>query len=426
MPGFEALPEAVKLAGTVIGVLTTVVVLTVYFTQLKLQGSKQLKESSAVIEQQQSTIAALEASTQALGQSVALLRAGREEAASVLMDIERLMTEGRHMVLATADSVLIPDPYAGDALIFLAVHGSAAQKIKHLRVPVSESAAGRVLSSGSPAVSSPQGTGPRFKQTDEKAGFRTESILSVPLSSAGRVRGVLQYLNRSDGVAFSEGDADAVGPICTEIAFRIERLTKDPAALKLLGIAERAVASDGTFLFLDLTRSTSLFDVLAPADVMSLLNEYYDRTVSRALREGAVLDRVMGDGMLLRFNVPTRVPKHAVVAVQCAHALQHEFVQLRNEWLRVDKPVESLSQRIGISTGTVIAGQLGHPQFLSYSVIGMPVNEAARLCEEARAVASGIAISEATHEAAAGELANLFQFVPLQGGQSGYAVEARS
>ena len=192
MPGFEALPEGVQLAGAVIGVLTTVVVLTVYFTQLKLQGSKQLKESAAVIEQQQSTIAALEASTQALGQSVALLRAGREEAASVLMDIERLMTEGRHMVLATADSVLIPDPYASDALIFLAVHGSAAQKIKHLRVPVSESAAGRVLSSGSPAVSSPHSAGPRFKQTDEKADFRTESILSVPLSSAGRVRGVLQ------------------------------------------------------------------------------------------------------------------------------------------------------------------------------------------------------------------------------------------
>lgn len=423
MSMLETLPDWLKLLSGAVGLLTTVVVIAVYLTKLKLEGTRQLKDAQAVIDQQRTTIGALEASSQALSQSVALLREGRENAASVLMDINRLMSEGSHLVLASAESVLIPDPHASDSLVFLAVHGTAEKHIKHLRIPIVGSVAGRVLTSGAPAVYSADSSEPRHEDADMKAEFQSRTILSLPLTHGGRVVGVLQYVNRSDGGTFGLKDSDTLRSLCTEIAYRVERLTSDASALRLLGIAQQAESSQGSFLFLDLTRSSALFDALLPPDVLLLLNEYYDRMISRALREGAMLDRLLGDGMLLRLNVPKRVPHHATAAIQCALALQSEFADLRAEWLRIGRPVDFLGHRIGISTGFVIAAQMGHPQFLSYTVLGKTVNEAARLCEAARSTSGGIAVCETTRERAVKDLGESVRFTPLEGTQRGFHVE---
>jgi adenylate cyclase len=211
--------------------------------------------------------------------------------------------------------------------------------------------------------------------------------------------------------------------LCDDIAFKVERLVADPPTLKLMGIAQQAEAVEGSFLFLDLTRSSALFEVLPPADVLLILNEYYDRIISRALKEGAMLDRLLGDGMLLRLNVPKRINHHASVAVETALFLQAEFAQLLDEWLRIGKPVKSLGHRIGIATGPVIAAQMGHPQFLSYTVIGKTVNQAARLCEAARGTTTGIAVCETTYKRASQDLGGRIKFTSLAPAQEGFQVE---
>jgi class 3 adenylate cyclase len=420
---FAAIPEWVRVLASIIGVLTTVVGVTVYITRLKVEGTRQARESEAEIKKQRTTIAALESSVAALSHSVALLREGKDQVAGLLTEIEQLMTEGRQALLAQGDSILVRDPYAHDFMVFLIIHGEAAEQIKRLKIPVHDSVAGKVLRSGVAAVYPDAGLVPnqRYETTDVKSGFRSETMLTMPLKHGGQVIGVLQYVNRING-HFTSADVDKVRPLCDDIAARVQRVTKDPTALKLLGITETAEVAEGSFLFLDLTSSSSLFQTMPTSEAVALLNEYYDRMVALALRHDGMLDRLLGDGMLIRFNVPKRVTDFPAEAVRCALAMQDEFRELRNEWRRINRPVEQLGHRIGIATGTVTAGMMGHSPFLSYTVLGTPVNRAARLCQVARETGSGIAICETTYERVRAQLGGTARFGEIGGDVAAHEV----
>jgi len=426
MSVFAAIPDWLKIVGSIIGVLTTVVAVTAAITRLKIEGTRKLRDAEAELARQRATVASLESSVQSLSQTVALLREGKDQAASVLMEVERLLAEGRQALVAAADSILIRDPYANDTMVFLAIHGEAADRIKRLKIPVHESVAGGVLKSGLPVVYPDDRAADRYETTDVKAGFQSKTMLTLPLVYAGQTVGVLQFVNRINGAAFTRADAEKVKPLCDELAVRVQRVVNDTSALKLLGITESAEVAEGSFLFLDLSGSTTLFDVMSKEDVASLLNEYFDRLTGLAIREGAMLDRLLGDGMLIRFNVPKRVPEFPTAAVRCAIAMQGEFHALRSEWLRIGRPVGNLSHRIGIATGTVTAGLMGHAQFLSYTVLGAPVNRAARLCDLARTTASGIAICRDTYERVRAQLAGKAEFSVLSGDSEAYEVASLS
>jgi class 3 adenylate cyclase len=427
MSAFAGLPDWLGVVGTIIGVLTPIIGLTVYVTRLKIEGTRKLREAELELGRQRTTIGALEASAQALSQTVALLREGKEHAANVLMEIDRLMAEGRQSMLAVGDSILIRDPYGHDSMVFLAIHGDAADRIKRLKIPVRESVAGTVLTSGVATVyPTEHELEQRYETTDVKSGFRSESMLTLPLIYSGQVIGVLQYVNRLNGAPFTRADIEKVRALCDELAVRVQRIVNDSSALKLLGITESAEVAEGSFLFLDLSRSTTLFQAMPTHEVASLLNEYYDRLIGLALRDGAMLDRLLGDGMLIRVNVPRRVPDFPTVAVRCALSMQAEFQAMQTEWLRIGRRVEGLDHRIGIATGHVTAGLMGHPDFLTYTVLGAPVNRAARLCQVARMTHSGIAICRTTYDAVRDSMARTATFASIAMDAEAYEVSAVS
>lgn len=135
-------------------------------------------------------------------------------------------------------------------------------------------------------------------------------------------------------------------------------------------------------------------------DIMDFLNEYFDRLGSIALRHGSTIDKFVGDGFMVRFNVPRPMNDFASEAIGSALAMQAEFTSIRDEWLRLGRPLQGTTHRIGIATGSVMGGLMGHSQYLSYTVIGEAVNRAASLCEQARQTESGILICRMTVDAA--------------------------
>jgi adenylate cyclase len=154
---------------------------------------------------------------------------------------------------------------------------------------------------------------------------------------------------------------------------------------------------DASIVFVDLVGSTAMAEVLPPDEVVATLNDFFDVVVRVVDSQGGWVNKFEGDGALCVFGVPGVQPDHAARALRAAR--------------RLDQAMEGLAERhpgltagIGVSSGQVVAGNVGTEARYEYTVIGPAVNEAARLTEVAKGrtlkvLASEEAVSRAGTEA---------------------------
>jgi adenylate cyclase len=146
-------------------------------------------------------------------------------------------------------------------------------------------------------------------------------------------------------------------------------------------------------LFADIVGFTRMAERLNPAEVSKLLNHYFGEMTTTVFDHEGTLDKFIGDAMMVIFGAPITQKDHAKRAVQTALAMKEKIDEL-NEVGELGLDVE-VDVRIGINSGTVIAGDIGSPQRMEYTVIGDTVNAASRL-EEDVAEPGEIVIGEAT------------------------------
>jgi adenylate cyclase len=146
---------------------------------------------------------------------------------------------------------------------------------------------------------------------------------------------------------------------------------------------------DAAVLFVDIVGSTRLAGETAPEQVVDLLNEFFAVVVEVVESHGGWVNKFEGDAALCIFGVPTRDERCAANALAAARDLAG---RLRRDGLP--------AAGIGVSAGKVVAGNVGAPHRLEYTVIGDPVNEAARLTELAKDEAHRALASEAALTAA--------------------------
>ena len=127
-----------------------------------------------------------------------------------------------------------------------------------------------------------------------------------------------------------------------------------------------------TVLFCDLVGFTSLTERLGPTGIVDVINDWFSRMTDIIERRGGTVIQFQGDAILATFNVPVADPEHARQAVRAA-------LEMRAETSERNAGGRQLRCRIGIGTGTVVAGAVGASGRLSYTVYGDAVNLAARL-----------------------------------------------
>lgn len=149
-----------------------------------------------------------------------------------------------------------------------------------------------------------------------------------------------------------------------------------------LGGEEREAA----VMFVDLLGSTSLAAQRAPDDVVRLLNRFFGLVVDVVGRHGGWVNKFEGDGALCVFGAPHDLDD----AAGCALAATRELDR------RLRRQLPELTAAIGVSAGRVVAGNVGAARRFEYTVIGDPVNEAARLTQLAKSTPERIRASEAT------------------------------
>jgi adenylate cyclase len=130
-------------------------------------------------------------------------------------------------------------------------------------------------------------------------------------------------------------------------------------------------------LFVDLIGSTTLAQTHSPDDVVATLNRFFDIVVRAVAAEGGWVNKFEGDGALCVFGAPVAQPDHASRALRAARTIRGELLALNASHTGVDAA-------IGVSSGFAVAGNIGAEQRYEYTVIGDPVNEAARLTDEAK------------------------------------------
>jgi adenylate cyclase len=134
---------------------------------------------------------------------------------------------------------------------------------------------------------------------------------------------------------------------------------------------------EASVLFADIVGFTSLSENLAPQEVSTLLNHYFSN-IARAVHfcHGHI-DKYMGDCAMIVFGVPDADEAHSFNALACAWMIL-ELVRQMNLQQTANRqmPVEF---RVGVNSGTMLAGNMGSTERMEYTVVGDAVNLASRL-----------------------------------------------
>jgi adenylate cyclase len=153
-----------------------------------------------------------------------------------------------------------------------------------------------------------------------------------------------------------------------------------------LGGESRAV----TVVFVDLVGSTTYATENSPADVVAMLNRFFAVVVDEVDRHHGLVNKFIGDAVLAVFGAPVELDDHPGAALAAARAMA----------ARLAAEVPEIGAGIGVGTGEVVAGNVGHHSRFEYTVVGDAVNTAARLTELAKDVEGRLLATWATVEAA--------------------------
>ena len=134
-------------------------------------------------------------------------------------------------------------------------------------------------------------------------------------------------------------------------------------------------------LFADLRGFTRLSETVPVSDIVPMLNEFFTVLTAAAYDNEGTVFSMAGDSLLVGFNVPVPQPDATGRAVATGRAMIQRFAPVAARW----QAEHGLSTGIGvgIEAGEVVVGNVGAPSFMSYTVIGDPVNVAARLMQRA-------------------------------------------
>jgi len=282
---------------------------------------------------------------------------------------------------------------------------------------------GAVAALGKPIVENDASRSNYFHpEIDNAIGFKTHSVLCVPMISQGKVIGVIEVLNKLDG-NFTEGDKDLLQSIATSVSIAMEnaRLYKETATMAeqergIRGVFQKFVPKEVidkiihgntinkkivdefktiTLLNLDIRNFSKLTRKIGPIKSVALLNQFFSIMGGIVFKHHGIVDKYLGDGFLALFGAPVSTAMDAENAVSAALEMQYAIESLNEDYLKaiLDEPVN-----IGISifTGEVVVGNIGFEMKMDYTVIGDSVNNVFRLQDMTKSIPNVILVSEST------------------------------
>lgn len=208
-----------------------------------------------------------------------------------------------------------------------------------------------------------------------------DDYVQKPVSNAGlraRVRGLLRSRALHEQVARLR---DEVAALRNELLGRSRDERVPPRRQEI------------TVLFSDIRRFTQISDQLEPEDVTSVVDRYLREMSETVIQAGGIVNKVMGDGLLVLFETDGGDAAHRLMGIRCALAMNQTARKLQ-AFMHASLP-ENLAIGIGVHAGEVTLGTIGDGVHSEFTALGSAVNLAARL--QGLATGGQIIASEATY-----------------------------
>lgn len=240
------------------------------------------------------------------------------------------------------------------------------------------------------------------------------SAMCAPLVGKEQLFGVLYVDNLEKASAFTQDELNVFALIAAQAGAAVDNVMahakiaqqslQRSALERFLSpeVVEMVVANpdirlggvnqEVTVMFADIRGFTTMSETMEPGRVVEILNEYFTRVTDVIFDNGGTLDKYIGDAVMAVFGAPISKGNDAAAAVNSAMQIQRLLVELNRDAAAREWP--ELRVGIGINTGNAIAGNIGSPRRLDYTVVGDAVNTAQRLMTNA--AGGQILISEST------------------------------
>ncbi|HLN80493.1 MAG TPA: adenylate/guanylate cyclase domain-containing protein [Thermoanaerobaculia bacterium] len=247
------------------------------------------------------------------------------------------------------------------------------------------------------------------------------SAMCAPLWNRDSVIGVIHVDSPLHVGSFTERDLDLLTALANFAAVAIERARLHDRVAeekRIRGRLERYhspqvvdeiiadVQATGSFkevrtktvtiLFADLVGFTTWSEKMAPSELARMLNRFFTLASDAVFSQDGTIDKFVGDAVMAFFGAPIDQPDHAVRAAVAALKVREGVAEWNKE--RAADGMFPLEVRIALNTGESIVGEIGSERRVDYTVLGNPVNVAARM-EEFVAMPGDIVIGPATYEA---------------------------
>jgi len=281
----------------------------------------------------------------------------------------------------------------------------------------------RVVNNKVAVLTSNAMTDSRFGQAQSLMMQQIRSAMCVPLWKKDKVIGVIQLDSVRPDKQFTEDDLELLKAIGSQMAMvieqaslnekireeermrnRLERFHSPQLIEMILKESEEEQENimeskdlTATILFTDIIGFTSLSEEMSPREINLMLNQFFSRMTDIIFKYDGMIDKYIGDCLMAVFGAPIEKKKDPERAIQAAQEMRKELKNMiANEGLE-----KKFDVRVGINTGQVVAGNIGSPNRMEYTVIGDPVNIASRL--ESIANPNQILIGEETYKLVKGK-----------------------
>lgn len=150
-----------------------------------------------------------------------------------------------------------------------------------------------------------------------------------------------------------------------------------------------------TSMFCDIRNFTTITEANDPADVIDLINQYYDIVIETVQAYGGNANQMQGDGLMSFFGAPVAYPDHAQRAVNCALEIRKKLAAFNSA--QGKKGGLQIEIGTGIATGRVVAGYAGTQSRATYLCVGDIVNLSSRLEAHTKTTKKPIIIDASTY-----------------------------